>query len=77
MSASSWGPSRSLSGGEVAGQAQFGGTLRQHAEGFAPPMGLGDTPVLPWIGDRVAAGRIVRLGRIADLPREAQADSNT
>ena len=58
----------------VVGEARFGGTQQWHAEGFAPPLGLGDTPVLAWVGDRVAAGCIVRLGRIADLPREAEAD---
>src|SRR5437868_1341496 len=39
-----------------------------HAEGFAPPPGTHATGCLPWLGSRVAAGRVVRLTCLDELP---------
>jgi signal transduction histidine kinase len=58
----------------VSGDAIFRSVQRWHADGFAPPFALGDTPDLPWIMQRLAAGNIVRLPRVGELPREAEVD---
>jgi len=58
----------------ASGTAVFRSVQRWHADGFAPPFALGDTPDLPWIMERLAAGNIVRLPRVGELPREAEGD---
>lgn len=48
-----------------------------HAEGFAAPPGTHATGCLPWLGSRVAAGRVVRLTGLDELPVSAHQDRNT
>jgi signal transduction histidine kinase len=58
----------------TSGEATFHSVQRWHADGFAPPFAVGDTPDLPWTMQRLAAGNIVRLPRVSGLPSEAEAD---
>jgi signal transduction histidine kinase len=58
----------------VSAEAVFRSVQRWHADGFTPPLGLGDAPDLPWTMERLAAGKVVRLPRVAVLPHEAESD---
>lgn len=58
----------------VPGDAVFRSIQSWHADGLAPPFGLGDTPDFPWVLQRLATGNIVRLPRFNDLPPEADGD---
>ncbi|MDN8614356.1 ATP-binding protein [Variovorax ginsengisoli] len=57
-----------------SGDLMFRAVQRWHADGFAPPSTLGEPPDLPWIMHRLAAGNIVRLPRVSELPPEADGD---
>ncbi len=58
----------------VPGDTVFRSIQSWHADGLAPPFGLGDTPDFPWVLQRLATGNIVRLPRFNDLPPEADGD---
>ncbi|MDM0021405.1 ATP-binding protein [Variovorax saccharolyticus] len=48
-----------------------------HAEGFAAPPGTRGTGYLPWLSGRVAAGHVVRLATLDELPSAARLDRDT
>ena len=55
-------------------EAHFSATRRWDAPGFDAPDPAEMSGVPPWVGAQVAAGRVVRLPRLADLPPAASQD---
>ena len=58
----------------VGVEAHFSATRRWVAQGFDAPAPAEMSGLLPWVSAQVAAGQVVRLPRLADLPPVASQD---
>ncbi|MGO4395456.1 ATP-binding protein [Variovorax sp. M-6] len=57
--------------------ARYDPSQHWHAEGFAPPTGTRGARCLPWLSSRIAAGHVVRLSCLDELPSSAHLDGDT